>query len=87
MSMEILQDAVWHQFESLRVSSQDSGGRDEFFTAVLSEPLLDISFGTSALAAHFHPRNIERVSMEKAPEPAAQLPARQFTGATYFRLR
>jgi hypothetical protein len=49
--------------------------------------MLDVSFGTSGLVRHFHPRNIERVSMEKTAASAEQIVARQFTRAAYFRMR
>jgi peptidoglycan/xylan/chitin deacetylase (PgdA/CDA1 family) len=65
----------------------DSGVSDQFFTEVFSEELLDVSFGTSGLVAHFHPRNIQRVSMEKTSTPAMQILAKQFTRAMYSRLR
>jgi peptidoglycan/xylan/chitin deacetylase (PgdA/CDA1 family) len=64
----------------------DGGVGDGFFEAVFNERLLDISFGTAGLVSHFHPRNIERVSMEKTPAPAARILARQFARAAYFRL-
>jgi len=65
----------------------DSRVEHGFFDAVFSEPLLDVSFGTGGLVSHFHPRNIERVSMEKTTAPASHILARQFARATYFRLR
>jgi peptidoglycan/xylan/chitin deacetylase (PgdA/CDA1 family) len=65
----------------------DSGVQEAFFTEVFSEPLLDVSFGTAGLVSHFHPRNIERVGMEKTSAPAAQILARQYARATYLRLR
>jgi len=65
----------------------DNGIGPSFFSAVFSEPLLDVTFGTAGLFSHFHPRNIERVSMEKTESSAAQILARQFARAAYFRLR
>jgi peptidoglycan/xylan/chitin deacetylase (PgdA/CDA1 family) len=65
----------------------DSGVENAFFAEVFSEPLLDVSFGTGGLVQHFHPRNIERVSMEKTAAPASQVLGRQFARAAYFRLR
>lgn len=63
----------------------DRGVESAFFTSVFSTPLLDVSFGTGGLRTHFHPRNIERVSMEKTSAPAADILSRQFVRATYFR--
>ena len=86
MSMELLETRFGLSPKAFAFPHNDSGVEDEFFNAVFSEPLLDVSFGTSGLVAHFHPRNIERVSMEKTSAPAARILARQFTRATYFRL-
>ncbi len=65
----------------------DNGIGAPFFSAVFSELLLDVTFGTEGLFSHFHPRNIERMSMEKTESPAAQILALQFARAAYFRLR
>ena len=65
----------------------DNGVTDAFFAAVFSENLLDVSFGTGGLVTHFHPRNIERIGMEKTPNPASRILAHQFMRATYFRFR
>jgi peptidoglycan/xylan/chitin deacetylase (PgdA/CDA1 family) len=87
MSMELLERRFGVSPKAFAFPHNDSGVEDEFFKTVFSESLLDVSFGTSGLVAHFHPRNIERVSMEKTSAPASQILARQFTRATYFRLR
>jgi peptidoglycan/xylan/chitin deacetylase (PgdA/CDA1 family) len=63
-----------------------------FFSEVFDSSLLEVSFGTSGLVSHFHPRNIQRVSMEKSDTkrrslPASRILARQFVRATYFRMR
>lgn len=87
MSMEILETRFRASPKAFAFPHNDGGVQDEFFTTVFCEPLLDVSFGTSGLVPHFHPRNIERVSMEKTSAPAARILARQFTRATYFRLR
>jgi peptidoglycan/xylan/chitin deacetylase (PgdA/CDA1 family) len=87
MSMELLETRFAMSPKAFAFPHNDSGVQNEFFTRVFSEPLLDVSFGTSGLVAHFHPRNIERVSMEKTSAPASQILARQFTRATYHRLR
>jgi peptidoglycan/xylan/chitin deacetylase (PgdA/CDA1 family) len=64
----------------------DRGVDDAFFSAVFSESLLDISFGTAGLVRHFHPRNIERVCMEGTSTPAAEILAREYARAIYSRL-
>lgn len=87
MSMRLLDTRFGVSPKAFAFPHTDSGVEDAFFTAVFSEPLLDVSFGTSGLVSHFHPRNIERVSMEKTSTPGAQILARQFARATYFRLR
>jgi peptidoglycan/xylan/chitin deacetylase (PgdA/CDA1 family) len=65
----------------------DDGVQQEFFNTVFTERLLDVSFGTSGFVAHFHPRNIQRATMEKTAAPASQILARQFARAAYRRLR
>ena len=87
MSMEILETRFSVSPKAFAFPHNDSGVQDEFFATVFSESLLDVSFGTSGLVPRFHPRNIERVSMEKTSAPAARILARQFTRAAYFRLR
>jgi peptidoglycan/xylan/chitin deacetylase (PgdA/CDA1 family) len=63
----------------------DDGVEEEFFSNVFTERILDVTFGTAGLVGHFHPRNIERVRMEKTSAPAGQILAGQFARATYFR--
>jgi peptidoglycan/xylan/chitin deacetylase (PgdA/CDA1 family) len=87
MSMDLLAKRFGVNPRAFAFPYNDDGVESEFFTAVFSEPLLHVSFGTSGLIAHFHPRNIERVSMEKTSAPAWQILARQFTRAAYRRLR
>jgi peptidoglycan/xylan/chitin deacetylase (PgdA/CDA1 family) len=89
-SLEILQRRFGIQPKSFAFPYSDSGVGPAFFAAVYAdaEPLLDVSFGTAGIGVpHFHPRNIERMSMEKTSAPAAQILARQFTRTAYFRLR
>jgi peptidoglycan/xylan/chitin deacetylase (PgdA/CDA1 family) len=86
-SMELLETRFGVSPKAFAFPHNDSGVRAEFFEAVFSDELLDVSFGTSGLVTHFHPRNIQRVSMEKTSAPAAQILAKQFTRAMYFRLR
>jgi peptidoglycan/xylan/chitin deacetylase (PgdA/CDA1 family) len=87
MSMELLETRFGVSPKAFAFPHNDTGVQDEFFKTVFSESLLDVSFGTSGLVPHFHPRNIQRVSMEKTSAPAARIVARQFTRASYFRLR
>jgi peptidoglycan/xylan/chitin deacetylase (PgdA/CDA1 family) len=86
-SMNLLEKSFGLSPKAFAFPHNDNGVPGEFFTAVFSEQLLDVSFGTSGLVAHFHPRNIERVSMEKTAAPASQILARQFTRATFHRIR
>jgi peptidoglycan/xylan/chitin deacetylase (PgdA/CDA1 family) len=87
ISMELLDERFGVSPRAFAFPHNDTGVEDHFFTSVFSERLLDVSFGTSGLVAHFHPRNIERFTMEKTSAPAARILARQFTRAAYFRLR
>lgn len=87
MSMELLATRFGVSPKAFAFPHTDSGVEAAFFSTVFAEPLLDVSFGTAGLVSHFHPRNIERVRMEKTSAPAAQILTRQFARATYFRLR
>jgi peptidoglycan/xylan/chitin deacetylase (PgdA/CDA1 family) len=87
MSMQLLDARFKLTPKAFAFPHTDTGVEDAFFNAVFSEPLLDVSFGTGGLVSHFHPRNIERVGMEKTSAPAAHILARQFLRAMYFRLR
>ena len=87
MSVQLLEMRFGMSPKAFAFPYTDSGVEDAFFTTVFSGALLDVSFGTAGLVSHFHPRNIERMSMEKTSVPAAQILARQLTRATYFRLR
>jgi peptidoglycan/xylan/chitin deacetylase (PgdA/CDA1 family) len=85
MSMDLLSTRFSVSPKAFAFPHTDNGVDEAFFSAVFSEPLLDVSFGTGGLVSHFHPRNIERVSMEKPSEPAARTLTRQFARAAYFR--
>jgi len=87
MSMHLLHVRFGVSPKSFAFPHTDSGVEPTFFDAVFSESLLDVSFGTAGLVPHFHPRNIERMSMENTSAPAAQILARQYARAAYFRLR
>jgi peptidoglycan/xylan/chitin deacetylase (PgdA/CDA1 family) len=87
MSMEFLETRFGASPKAFAFPHNDSGVEDEFFKTVFSESLLDVSFGTSGLVTHRHPRNIQRVSMEKTPASAGRILAWQFMRATYFRQR
>lgn len=86
-SMRLLETRFGVSPKAFAFPHTDSGVNERFFAAVFSELLLDVSFGTAGLAPHFHPRNIERVRMEKTSAPAARILARQFARAMYFRLQ
>jgi peptidoglycan/xylan/chitin deacetylase (PgdA/CDA1 family) len=61
----------------------DAGVRPEFFDAMLTTGVLDASFGTGRLVRHFHPRNIERFSMENCSDTAEAIVAREYARAVY----
>lgn len=86
VSMKMIEERFGGRLKAFAFPHNDDGIGGEFFRAVFSDPLLDVSFGTSGLVSHFHPRNIERITMEKTAAPAAQILAGQFTRAVYFRL-
>jgi peptidoglycan/xylan/chitin deacetylase (PgdA/CDA1 family) len=87
ISMGLLETRFGASPRAFAFPHNDSGVEDEFFKTVFSESLLDVSFGTSGLVTHRHPRNIQRVSMEKTPASAGRILARQFVRATYLRRR
>lgn len=87
MSMDFLETRFGIKPKAFAFPYTDSGVEGAFFDSVFAGPLLDVSFGTAGLVPHFHPRNIERMSMEKTSAPAAQILARQFARTTYFRLQ
>jgi peptidoglycan/xylan/chitin deacetylase (PgdA/CDA1 family) len=86
MSMDYLAERFGASPRAFAFPHNDSGVPDEFFKTVFSERMIEVSFGTSGLVTRRHPRNIERVSMEKTSAPATRILARQFTRATYFRI-
>ncbi|MGD0471017.1 MAG: polysaccharide deacetylase family protein [Terriglobales bacterium] len=86
-SMQLLNAKFGASPKAFAFPHNDGGVKGEFFKTVFSESWLDVSFGTSGLVSHFHPRNIQRVSVEKTAAPVSRILARQFTRATYFRLR
>jgi len=85
-SMELLEQFDFRP-KAFAFPHNDDGVQGEFFTAVFSERLLEVSFGTSGFVSHYHPRNIERATMEKTSAPASQILAKQFVRAAYHRLR
>lgn len=87
VSVDLLRTQFGVSTKAFAFPYNDDGVEAAFFREVFSKALLEVSFGTSGLVSHFHPRNIQRVSMEKTPAPAARILARQFARATYFRLR
>jgi peptidoglycan/xylan/chitin deacetylase (PgdA/CDA1 family) len=87
MSTELLDQQFAFRPKAFAFPHNDDGVEREFFTTVFSNRLLDVSFGTSGFVAHYHPRNIERATMEKTAAPASQIVTRQFTRAAYHRLR
>ena len=63
----------------------DAGVGPEFFDVVFNERIVDVTFGTRGLLGHFHPRNVERVGMEKVAGTAAAIFAREYARAVYHR--
>jgi peptidoglycan/xylan/chitin deacetylase (PgdA/CDA1 family) len=86
VDMKFLQTQFGIEPNAFAFPHNDNGVSSEFFNSVFLQHRLDVSFGTSGLVRHFHPRNIQRVTMEKTSAPAAQILARQFTRATLRRL-
>jgi peptidoglycan/xylan/chitin deacetylase (PgdA/CDA1 family) len=86
-SMEFLEKRFGAAPKAFAFPHNDDGVADEFFDAIFSKGMLDVSFGTSGLVAHRYPRNIQRVSMEKTPASCARILSKQFARATYRRLR
>lgn len=87
MSTDLLDQQFGFRPKAFAFPHNDDGVEKEFFATVFSSRLLDVSFGTSGFVAHYHPRNIERATMEKTTAPASQIVTRQFTRAAYHRLR
>jgi peptidoglycan/xylan/chitin deacetylase (PgdA/CDA1 family) len=86
-SMEILERRFGVSPRAFAFPHNDTGVGEEFFSTMFSNSFLDVSFGTSGLVAHFHPRNIQRISMENTPAPSSHILSHQFTRATFLRLR
>ncbi len=86
-SMEFLTSRFGVKPKAFAFPHTDTGVKESFFSTVFSEQIVDISFGTGGLVPHFHPRNIERFTMEKTAAGAREILARQFARATYHRLR
>jgi peptidoglycan/xylan/chitin deacetylase (PgdA/CDA1 family) len=85
VDMKFLQTQFGVSPNAFAFPHNDNGVGSEFFNSVFLQRRLDISFGTSGLVPHFHPRNIQRVTMEKTSAPAAQILSRQFARATLRR--
>jgi peptidoglycan/xylan/chitin deacetylase (PgdA/CDA1 family) len=85
ISTELLETRFGLKPKAFAFPHNDNGVQREFFTSVFSDRLVDVCFGTSGLVPHFHPRNIQRVTMENTAAPAGHILARQFTRATYRR--
>jgi peptidoglycan/xylan/chitin deacetylase (PgdA/CDA1 family) len=80
------------KFDSFAFPYNDDGVGSAFFTEVFDKSSLAVSFGTSGLISHFHPRNIQRVAIEKEDAEGNSIPitrilGRQFVRAAYFRLK
>lgn len=56
---------------------RDNGVGPEFFERVFDASGVDVCFGTAGTTSHFHPRNLERFTMERTDAPARQVITRQ----------
>lgn len=63
----------------------DAGVGPEFFDAMFDAGILDVCFGTRGFVRHFHPRNVERVGMEKISGTAEAIIAREYARAVYHK--
>jgi peptidoglycan/xylan/chitin deacetylase (PgdA/CDA1 family) len=63
----------------------DVGVGPKFFAAMFDTAILDVCFGTRGFIRHFHPRNVERFSMEKTSGPAEVIIAREYARAVYHK--
>jgi peptidoglycan/xylan/chitin deacetylase (PgdA/CDA1 family) len=86
-SMEGLASRFALPIRAFAFPHSDAGVGPEFFRRVFSGGLLQVSFGTGGMVPHFHPRNLQRVSMEKTSAPAAAILARQCARTTYRKGR
>lgn len=64
----------------------DTGVGEPFFDSVFESRELDVTFGTGGMVRHFHPRNLQRVGLERTSASVGAVLARQHTRAAYRRV-
>jgi peptidoglycan/xylan/chitin deacetylase (PgdA/CDA1 family) len=81
VSVEILRERLGLKARSFAFPHNDDGVQFPFFESIFTDRLVDICFGTSGLISHFHPKNLQRISMEKTSARAEDILSLQFTRA------
>jgi peptidoglycan/xylan/chitin deacetylase (PgdA/CDA1 family) len=61
----------------------DVGVGPEFFDVMFNKGALDVCFGTRGFLRHYHPRNVERFSMEKTSGNAEAIITREYARKVY----
>jgi hypothetical protein len=82
-SMDMLASRFGCKLKAFAFPHSDAGVDPQFFKEVFSSGLLQVSFGTGGMVRHFHPKNLERVNMEKTAAPAGAILARQCARTAY----
>jgi peptidoglycan/xylan/chitin deacetylase (PgdA/CDA1 family) len=86
-SMDLLVRRFGVQTRAFAFPYTGEGVGSQFYEVMFGNRILDVCFGTGGLVKHFHPRSIERVSMEKTSATAAQIVGRQYARAIYYGSR
>lgn len=84
-SMEFIVNRFGVQTRAFAFPHTDTGVGPEFFDAMFDTGILDVSFGTRGFVGHFHPRNVERVGMEKVSGTAEVIIAREYAREVYHK--
>jgi peptidoglycan/xylan/chitin deacetylase (PgdA/CDA1 family) len=85
-SLKFIESRFGVQERAFAFPHTDAGVGPDFFDAMCGSGSLDISFGTGGILSHFHPRNLERVGMEKTTGPARLILGHQYVRATCHRI-
>ncbi|MBV9878314.1 MAG: polysaccharide deacetylase family protein [Verrucomicrobia bacterium] len=83
VSMDFILRKFGVRIRAFAFPHSDAGVIHEFFEPVFATGVADVCFGTRGLVRHFHPRNVERFSMEKTTDAAKSIIARQYAKALY----
>jgi peptidoglycan/xylan/chitin deacetylase (PgdA/CDA1 family) len=83
VSMDFILTKFGVRIRAFAFPHNDDGVSHEFFDPVFATGVADVCFGTRGLVRHFHPRNVERFSMEKTTDAAKSIIARQYAKALY----